>query len=425
MSPVPRANSNNPFLNDLTEQEINKGSAVSRTHSQKQTQPPPAPQTSKNHMTSSEEKEALRRRYLQIDNEDIASPPRRSSHRNNSATGEMPPSYDEVAGSKGRNAGYPKEKSSSESRSRHDREREPRYGDRERDRDRERRQHRSDSGNATSSRRHRKSSGGKKSSSSPERKTKSKGPLPKNVDTIDKLDVTGLFGGAFHHDGPFDACTPHRNKNAKAAPVMAFPADGPNSSIAGPTGNKSFIKEVFGHNDVDDDDYLYKSNGKVIVNSSSSTVDAIKPNSNSITQFDPKMKTELVHGPTTAGLGSTTFLDGAPAATALVRDDAGQKEYGGIQRKKSLSQRLKVGTSRTDDVRLRKVSSDSTPNSPSMLDQSDSFERPRAGNFNGNDDDEYFLDGNSSGVRFDQNSKKESTGNKLLRRVKSLKVSRK
>ena len=79
MSPVPRANSNNPFLNDLTEQEINKGSAVSRTHSQKQTQPPPAPQTSKNHMTSSEEKEALRRRYLQIDNEDIASPPRRLS----------------------------------------------------------------------------------------------------------------------------------------------------------------------------------------------------------------------------------------------------------------------------------------------------------------------------------------------------------
>ncbi|KAJ4130345.1 hypothetical protein NW754_014994 [Fusarium falciforme] len=30
------------------------------------------------------------------------------------------------------------------------------------------------------------------------------------------------------------------------------------------------------------------------------------------------MKTELVHGPITMGLGSTTFLDGAPAASAAI-----------------------------------------------------------------------------------------------------------
>ncbi|CDO96370.1 unnamed protein product [Kluyveromyces dobzhanskii CBS 2104] len=415
MSPPSRANSNNPFLSDLTQQEMNKGSISGRTQSQSGHKSPPAlqqQQSGNSQSTSAEEKEALRRRYLQIDNEDIPAP-HRSSHRSGNGRGEMPPSYDEVAGSKGRSNGYPKEKSSSKSRSRHDGER-------------ERREHRSESAATTSSsRRHRKSSSEKKSSSSTEKKSKGKGPLPKNVDVIDKLDVTGLFGGAFHHDGPFDACTPHRNKNSKAAPVMAFPVDGPNSSIAGPTGNKSFIKEVFGHDNVDDDDYLYKSNGKPAVNSSTSTVDAIKPNS-SVTQFDTKAKTQLVHGPTTAGLGSTTFLDGAPAAAAVVRDEASSKEYGGIQRKKSLSQRLKVGTNRNDDTKLRKVSSDSTPNSPSMLDHGDVFNNPRGNNFQANDDDDddYYLGGNSSGVRFDSNQKKESTGNKLLRRVKSLKVSR-
>ncbi|CAI4377185.1 CMF_collapsed_G0013050.mRNA.1.CDS.1 [Saccharomyces cerevisiae] len=52
------------------------------------------------------------------------------------------------------------------------------------------------------------------SSSTPSKKgkRKSKVIVPKNVDTIDKLDVTGLFGGSFHHDGPFDAVTRGGNK---------------------------------------------------------------------------------------------------------------------------------------------------------------------------------------------------------------------
>lgn len=429
MSPPVPANSNNPFLSDLSPEELNSG----RSRSFKENQPRQQP-SKQQHPTAAEEKEALRRKYLRIDNEDIP-PPRRSSPRN-PRHAELPPSYDEVAGSKSRSNGYPKEKSSSGERSRshsdreRDREHRPKDRDREREREKERRaRHRGESGtNGSSSHRHRKSSSGRKSSS-PDKRDKSKGPLPKNVDTIDKLDVTGLFGGAFHHDGPFDACTPHRNKNTKAAPVMAFPADGPNSSIAGPTATKSVIKEVFGHDDVDDD-YLYKPNGSTIINSSTTTVDAIKPNSNDVTQFDAKMKTELVHGPTTAGLGSTTFLDGAPAAPAAIKD-AANKESSGIQRKKSFSQRLKVGTNKYDDVRLRKVSSDSTPNSPSMLEHS-SFDNPRNDNYyysgkdNGNDNDDYYVGTSSSGVRFDSNSgpKKESTSNKLLRRVKSLKVSR-
>ncbi|GMF01466.1 unnamed protein product [[Candida] boidinii] len=83
---------------------------------------------------------------------------------------------------------------------------------------------------------------------------------PKNLDTIDKLDVTGFFGGgAFHHDGPFDACTPHRNKDNKAAPVMAFPVDGPNSSLKMPASvnrKAETMDMVFG---IRDEDPLYST----------------------------------------------------------------------------------------------------------------------------------------------------------------------
>ncbi|GMF07737.1 unnamed protein product [Ambrosiozyma monospora] len=86
---------------------------------------------------------------------------------------------------------------------------------------------------------------------------------PKNLDTIDKLDVTGFFsGGGFHHDGPFDACTPHRNKNSRAAPVMAFPADGPNNSIKGvaPVNNKEQqFDMVFG---ISEEDPLYTTKSR-------------------------------------------------------------------------------------------------------------------------------------------------------------------
>lgn len=58
---------------------------------------------------------------------------------------------------------------------------------------------------------------------------------PRGLDLIDKLDVTGIYGaGLFHHDGPFDACNPHRNrKKDHRAPMHAFPADSANNAIGG------------------------------------------------------------------------------------------------------------------------------------------------------------------------------------------------
>ncbi|EDO14956.1 hypothetical protein Kpol_365p12 [Vanderwaltozyma polyspora DSM 70294] len=186
------------------------------------------------------------------------------------------------------------------------------------------------------------------------RKSKKKLPIPKNVDTIDKLDGTGIFGRSFHHDGPFDAITPHRNKNNKAPPVMAFPADSANNTIAGATMKKSVMNEVFGREDLDDNDTLYNMDRRNDLNrgpqstmyklgggnSSSNTVDAIKPNLRDITHFDTKINTEPVSGPTTMGLGSTTFLDGAPASSSAIREQQQSKGYyrgTGSQRKKPLS----------------------------------------------------------------------------------------
>ncbi|CCK68870.1 Pal2p KNAG_0B04360 [Huiozyma naganishii CBS 8797] len=124
------------------------------------------------------------------------------------------------------------------------------------------------------------------------------------LDTIDKLDVTGIFSQAgFHHDGPFDAARPQRNRrNDKNAPVLAFPMNGENSSLTRPrlqNSTKSFSS-------TSDD--------------SSSSVGITRRGTVS-GQFDSATRSRMVHSQSTAGLGSSTFLDGAPASQEAVRED--------------------------------------------------------------------------------------------------------
>ncbi|KAF8905515.1 Pal1 cell morphology protein-domain-containing protein [Gymnopilus junonius] len=45
-----------------------------------------------------------------------------------------------------------------------------------------------------------------------------------HADVIDRLDYTSV-GPMFHHDGPFDACAPSRNKHRSKAPMYAWGAD--------------------------------------------------------------------------------------------------------------------------------------------------------------------------------------------------------
>ncbi|SCV01757.1 LAME_0G18272g1_1 [Lachancea meyersii CBS 8951] len=357
MTPPQRPASKNPFLEDLSPQSATDDASTA----------------SSTYPTAQEEKDRLRRRYLEHTPIDDHSLPAE----------DLPPAYDEVAGPK-KDAARPREKSAS---SRSHRHRSHQHASRDRSEREKSGSSRSSGTHQPSSSSQRKSSRDKKHSSS----SSSSKPLAKNVDTIDKLDVTGLFGGAFHHDGPFDACTPHRNRNQKVAPVMAFPANGPNSSIAGAANSKSPMKEVFGQESVDDDDtYLYASRPYHQVNNASSTatVDAIKPNSRKITQFDTKAQTQLVHGPTTDGLGSTTFLDGAPAKGA-------QNSYNRLHP-------LSADTRKQERLQLTKTHSGHL--------EYDNVDP---------DEDVYV------GGRIDPAAKKSASGNKFMRRVKSLKVGRK
>ncbi|KAH7104093.1 Pal1 cell morphology protein-domain-containing protein [Auriculariales sp. MPI-PUGE-AT-0066] len=57
---------------------------------------------------------------------------------------------------------------------------------------------------------------------SSDRKSKSKKAGGAHTDVIDRLDFTGIGTAALHHDGPFDACAPSRNKNKAKAPMSAW-----------------------------------------------------------------------------------------------------------------------------------------------------------------------------------------------------------
>lgn len=187
----------------------------------------------------------------------------------------------------------------------------------------------------------------------------------RNVDTIDRLDVTGFFGGAkFHHDGPFDACTPQRNKDVKAAPVAAFPADGPNNSIKGVQPNLTKDDQydmMFGVNNIDTKDKQnilpYKEIPKAQQQQqqqqqqkqfaeredSVDTVDTVAGalGKAHISQLDVTNTKKLV-GEESLGLGSTTFVDGAPVYGAAAATNSEKENNSGLGRKKTLLGRMKT-----------------------------------------------------------------------------------
>lgn len=246
-----------------------------------------------------------------------------------------PPSYEEAAGPRAKSTEYPREKSSSgspappsrphrshsDSTKHHRRERSEKRGERSErsDRDKSERKHRSNS------------------KTSPAKKSEAR-----NLDVIDKLDVSSFFGGRFHHDGPFDACTPHRNRNVKAAPVMAFPVDGPNNSMKArpnPDDNSRF-NLAFGnyedHNMIVGSAVTGTSPYGKLTTPDPRTAELPRLNP-SVVAFDVNQKAVPVHGPSTFGLGSTTFVDGAPAP----KGEESTQSAGGLGRKKSIVQRLR------------------------------------------------------------------------------------
>lgn len=167
----------------------------------------------------------------------------------------------------------------------------------------------------------------------------------KRLDIIDKLDVSSIFGtGLFHHDGPFDACNPNRNrKGSRVAPMQAFPKDSKNMSMGGgygPNNSKLNLEQIHGTSQEAHVDF---SSGAVAEGYADYSR---RPNPGLSSSFNPVDPVEPVHGEETAGLGTSTFLEGAPASRAAIQRRATDDEFteaanGGLGRKKSLAQKIR------------------------------------------------------------------------------------
>ncbi|KAG6259545.1 hypothetical protein E4U24_003811 [Claviceps purpurea] len=175
-------------------------------------------------------------------------------------------------------------------------------------------------------------------------KSRSKSGRPsRRMDLIDQLDATSIYGtGLFHHDGPFDALNPHRNRSSRRAPMQAFPKDSLNNSLggAGPLNRNPDHAQFMG-NGTDEAFRDFATGGK---NKNGYNYPA-GPSAAEPAIFDPISRGDIVHGDESYGLGTSTFLEGTPAAQATIaRRQAEQQQdlgQGGLQRKKSLAQRIR------------------------------------------------------------------------------------
>ncbi|CAK7267558.1 hypothetical protein SEPCBS57363_002647 [Sporothrix epigloea] len=150
-------------------------------------------------------------------------------------------------------------------------------------------------------------------------------------DIIDQMDAS-----IFHHDGPFDALNPHRNrKGSRRAPMQAFPKDSLNNSIggSGPLNARPDHRTFLGHGEEE----AFREFSKNPVTSPS--------NKTSGGVFDPLQRGTALHGDQTLGLGTSTFLEGTPAARTTIQrreaERAVDSQDNSLQRKKSLAQRFR------------------------------------------------------------------------------------
>ncbi|KAJ5360951.1 hypothetical protein N7517_010142 [Penicillium concentricum] len=160
------------------------------------------------------------------------------------------------------------------------------------------------------------------------------GRKDRRLDIIDKLDVTSIYGtGMFHHDGPFDACNPHRNRRGvRTAPMQAFPKGSSNMALggSGPVNSNIDLNLFHGRMEEGHNDF--------------STAARRNPEP---AVMDPTARVDPIHGPQSMGLGTSTFLDGAPASRSAMARRQSENEGslapngGGLARKKSLAQRLR------------------------------------------------------------------------------------
>ena len=229
-----------------------------------------------------------------------------------------------------------------------------------------------------------------KSKPIPSSASKSKKPSHR-LDVIDKLDVTSIYGtgrrfmsilafvlrliliAVFHHDGPFDACNPHRNrKGSQRAPMQAFPKDSANNVLggSGPVNKNIDIAQFHGHTADGFDDYSAPAVAnppteppvfEPYAGASAPYRGDARPGVDRTTSFNPGAKADIVHGHETLGLGTSTFLEGAPAPRIAIQRRESESEVpgagGGIERKRSLAQKIRGISNARNNASSRGVNS--------------------------------------------------------------------
>ncbi len=163
----------------------------------------------------------------------------------------------------------------------------------------------------------------------------------------------------FHHDGPFDACNPHRNRTgAQRAPLQAFPKDSANNVLggSGPVNKNIDINQFHGRGAEGFTDFStsglaseptydpYSAGGRVQ-----------RPAVERSLSFNPTARVEPVHGQESMGLGTSTFLEGAPASRTAIQRRESESEtqilgsISGLARKTSLAQKIRgISNNRTN-----------------------------------------------------------------------------
>ncbi|KAL9056812.1 MAG: hypothetical protein Q9162_002683 [Coniocarpon cinnabarinum] len=180
---------------------------------------------------------------------------------------------------------------------------------------------------------------------------------PQGMDIIDQLDVTGLYGpGMIHHDGPFDACNPHRNKQgSRAGPMSAFPQDSLNNAMGGSGPVKKSLdfdafhgRTVQGYSDWNETKQQDTANYESYNHNRSGSKDGAE-------EYNAKENIAQVHGSESLGLGTSTFFEGTVAsrkdverAEQLRRESEDQQPLnpngaagGGLSRKRSIAQKIR------------------------------------------------------------------------------------
>jgi len=150
------------------------------------------------------------------------------------------------------------------------------------------------------------------------------------------------------------------------------------------------------------------------------------------TSFDPRLKTELVHGVESAGLGTSTFLEGAPAPKSAIEKATAEEDDDGLVRKMSLVQKIKARRATSGDRSPPPLHTMAGPLFPSSTDGSTAAPAPLEAAYNPVFKESQFIERvenvptatSLTRERADSGgSDKGGNASGLLGRVKSLKIS--